>query len=300
MSTARRLILVRTIGGSFLLSPNTSLTRSVNLHLPGLTARLKVTGVTGFLGSHVAVALLKAGYADRSWIPPRIPPRKLGTNYPLLELVQVDDLAVGDFTEVLQGVGGVIHVASPMPGTEGPEVTLKAALEGTLNVLRQATEAGVKKVVVTGTQGAAYGHLSGRTFTESDWGEATKDEFLSGVYSHDPMKFYLASKVLAEKATWEFAEQNPELDLAVINPPFLFGPYVPHFPVPASLGPNGWIYSLLQGKQPYPVPPGFVDIRDCARAHVAALELSLLDTPKYVARDRQFLQQKRFLVSGGI
>ncbi|KAF8640225.1 hypothetical protein AX16_010122 [Volvariella volvacea WC 439] len=266
-----------------------------------------VTGVTGFLGSHVVFALLKAGYAVRGIVRgSRLKSlrEKLGENYPLFELVQVDDLAGGDFTEALRGVDGVVHVASPMPGTGSPEVTLNVALEGTLNILRQATKAGVKKAVVTGTHGANYGpratDVTGRTFTEADWGETTKEEVLSGVYSHDPLKIYIATKVLAEKATWEFAEQNPELDLAVINPPFLFGPYVPHFPVPASLGPNGWIYSLLQDKPPNPLSPVFVDVRDCARAHIAALELPPLEIPKDVARDQQFLQQKRFLVSGGV
>ncbi|KAF8640271.1 hypothetical protein AX16_010166 [Volvariella volvacea WC 439] len=262
-----------------------------------------VTGVTGFLGSHVAVALFNAGYAVRGTVRgSRLESlrTKLGSNYPHLELVQVDDIVSGDFTEALKGVDGVIHVASPMPGTASNAEILNGALEGTLNILRQATKAGVQKVVLTGTEGATRTpsdtNFAGKIFTEADWGLVTKENVLSEIYSQNPLGAYFASKILAEKAAWEFAEQNPALDLAVINPPFLYGPYAPHFPVPANAGTVSWIYSLIQGKQPPPVPPNFADIRDAARAHVAALDLAPLAIPE---RNQQTLQQKRFLVSNG-
>ncbi|KAF8640261.1 hypothetical protein AX16_010156 [Volvariella volvacea WC 439] len=268
---------------------------------------LQVTGVTGFLGSHIVYTLLNAGYAVRGTVRgSRLESLRtaLGKHYPHLELIQADDLAAGDFTEALKGVYGLIHVASPMPGTASAEVTLNAAIEGTLNILRQAAKAGVTKIVVTGSEGSTYSPSdevhSGKTITEADWGQVTKEEVLSGVYSTNPLKVYVASKILAERAAWEFAEQNPAVDLAIINPPFLFGPYVPHFPVPAQLGTNAWIYSLVKNKQPPPVPPNFVDVRDAAYAHVAAFELPRLVVPPGSARDQQALQTKRFLLSGGI
>ncbi|KAF8640305.1 hypothetical protein AX16_010200 [Volvariella volvacea WC 439] len=265
-----------------------------------------VTGITGFLGSHVAYALLNAGYAVRGTVRgSRLEPlrNKLGASYPVLELVQVDDIAGGDFTEALKGVDSVVHVASTMPGTGGAEDILNGALEGTLNILRQATNAGIKKIVLTSSEGTTFSpdaDLSGRTLTESDWGQVTKEDVLIGKYSHDSMRAYIASKILAEKAAWEFAEQHPELDLATVNPAFLWGPYVPHFPIPASLGTNEWIYALLKGKKPPTVLPNYVDVRDAARAHVAALELPPLVIPPGAARNQQALQKKRFLVCGGI
>jgi nucleoside-diphosphate-sugar epimerase len=77
-----------------------------------------------------------------------------------------------------------------------------------------------------------------------------------------------------------------------VNPPFIYGPFVPHFPIPpvTSLGSNRFVYALLNGRVPPPLPPPYCDVRDVARAHVAALKIS----PKLPAQD------KRILTSGGL
>ena len=51
----------------------------------------------------------------------------------------------------MQGVTIVMHVASPVPSSAPTDesVVIKPALEGTLNVLKAAFEATVKRVVVT-------------------------------------------------------------------------------------------------------------------------------------------------------
>ncbi|KAE9389452.1 hypothetical protein BT96DRAFT_1003214 [Gymnopus androsaceus JB14] len=62
--------------------------------------------------------------------------------------------------------------------------------------------------------------------------------------------------------------------MAAINPPFLYGPSAPGFPpstTSSSLGTNGFVYSLLEGKLSPIVSPNLCDIRDTARAHVDAL-----------------------------
>ena len=81
-----------------------------------------------------------------------------------------------------------------------------------------------------------------------------------------------------------------------VNPPLVYGPYVPHYPYPEKerLGSNGFLYTLFDGilgreppKQIF--PPYFCDVRDVAVAHVRALELApTLDKRK-----------KRFFISGG-
>lgn len=40
------------------------------------------------------------------------------------EVVVVDDLIRGDFTDALQGVDALIHVASPLPGRGDPDYTI--------------------------------------------------------------------------------------------------------------------------------------------------------------------------------
>ncbi len=114
---------------------------------------------------------------------------------------------------------------------------------------------------------------------------------------------------------WEFARENPTLDLATskqcrlydecvtfiippffkVNPPFIYGPVNPQFPpaMPDNLGVNRMVYSLISGEsgRPLPIqlPPFYCDVRDVARAHVKALTLDPLETP----------EKKRFIVSGG-
>ncbi|KAG6865599.1 hypothetical protein C0991_001023 [Blastosporella zonata] len=103
---------------------------------------------------------------------------------------------------------------------------------------------------------------------------------------------YGAAKALGERAAWKFAAEQPTLDLSIILSPFIFGPFVPGFPFPAqsALSSNQHIYTLLIGVIPPPLPPSFCDVRDVAKAHVAALT-----APKATAN----VEDKRFLICGG-
>jgi nucleoside-diphosphate-sugar epimerase len=44
-----------------------------------------------------------------------------------------------------------------------------------------------------------------------DWGTATEEELLTG--NNNAVWNYLATKILAERAAWEFAESHPSVDL---------------------------------------------------------------------------------------
>jgi nucleoside-diphosphate-sugar epimerase len=87
---------------------------------------------------------------------------------------------------------------------------------------------------------------------------------------------YQASKTFAERAAWDFVETRPGLTLITICPPMIFGP--PH---PASgittAQPNESSRQLLDAansSEPGPARmPVFVDVRDVAAVHVAALDL---------------------------
>ncbi|KAF5374478.1 hypothetical protein D9615_009061 [Tricholomella constricta] len=259
-----------------------------------------VTGVNGFVGSNVALQLLKAGYKVRGTVRgKKIDNFKnnISDSFPSLEVVKVDDVSTSDLIDVLKGVDAIVHVAAPLPfGGASPKENLIIAVEGYLNVLRQAVSNGINKVVITGSwastldpalKQAFEGHVS----TEKDWGNVTEEEFL--VNSQNPMWAYLAAKTLAERAVWKFAEEEPSLDLSITLPPFIFGPFAAGFPAPLShstLSSNQHIYTLLKGSIPPPLPPLFCDVRDVARAHVRALN---------VPKATNHVEDKRFLVSGG-
>lgn len=66
--------------------------------------------------------------------------------------------------------------------------------------------------------------------------------------------------------------------ICLVGPCWIFGPFVPGFehivPEPdfKSFSTNGFIYALLRPDNTYfPTSPGFVDARDVAKAHIAAL-----------------------------
>ncbi|KAF9472655.1 NAD(P)-binding protein [Pholiota conissans] len=231
-----------------------------------------VTGVTGFIAGHVALQLLEDGYRVRGLTSVKIPG---------LEFIEVDDIAAADLSAALKGVDVVMHVAAPLPGRTSVEGTLSSALEGTLNIVRQAEKLGIRKMVITATFGNVVNH----------WGKTSREEILEQA---NPFYTYFAAKNLAERALWDFAKSHPSVDIATILPGFVHGPYAKGLPPPAGvpdLGSNLLVYELINGKYPAVLPPWIVDVRDIALAHVRALSLP----PSAPAN----IGAKRFLVNGG-
>ncbi|KAF5309799.1 hypothetical protein D9611_013644 [Ephemerocybe angulata] len=143
-----------------------------------------VTGVTGFIAGHVVEQLLRTGYRVRGTARSAKVALLQKTNVSNLEYVAIDDVAVSDFTEALKGVDAVVHVASPLPGKASVEETIKTAIEGSLNVLRQAEKAGIKKFVVTSSFGSVLesslkASFAGLNFTDSDWAPTAHEDVLA-------------------------------------------------------------------------------------------------------------------------
>ncbi|KAJ6561691.1 hypothetical protein B0H19DRAFT_944274, partial [Mycena capillaripes] len=168
-------------------------------------------------------------------------------------------------------------------------------VRGTLNVLEQAEKAGISKIVLTcswpttmdPSQDKIY---KGITLSQNDWGTATEEEVLTG--NNNPLWKYLATKILAERADWDFS-----LSLIPIPPQstrrsstdhstLTSRPPTRHASVPT------FIYALIAGEPRPSLPPQFApfycDIRDVARAHVRSLSAPSTDGTK-----------KRFLICGG-
>ncbi|KAH9484972.1 Putative uncharacterized oxidoreductase [Psilocybe cubensis] len=235
-----------------------------------------VTGASGFLASHVIHELTKQGYRVRaSARKNKVEPlRELYKSVPSIEIVEIADIAHGEFEELLQGVDAVIHTASPLPGRQDVDSMLKSAIDGSLNVLKQAEKVGIKKFVVTGSTISVRDdpRTVGVSFRADHWNPVTKEQAKSGNKS----VIYAVAKKYAELAIWEWAEANPHVDVTTINPPFLYGPFAPlHLPVApgdfSALSSDIMVYSLLIPTGVYPPGPGYADFRDVAKAHVGAL-----------------------------
>jgi len=243
-----------------------------------------VTGVSGFLGSHVVDVLVKEGYRVRGTVRSA----KLAANketYAIyrdaVEIYPLDDLIAGFYTEALKGVSGVIHLASPLAGkAASAQEAIDVAVEGTLNIFRQAEKAGITKFsyvssIITYPSGFLKGDYT--KVTDDQWSPISKDAVLNKKDA-DAMTIYAAEKILAERALWEFVDQHPHIEMTSVNPPFFYGPFAPGYRSPYetstisnhSLSTMVLLYYLITPDRGSP-SPYFVDVRDTARALVAAL-----------------------------
>jgi len=189
----------------------------------------------------------------------------------------------------------LIHTASPLSrGNETPKQVFEGAYYGSINVVEAAINAGIKKIVVTGSIvnlldvgfKAAFGTTP---LTAKTWGSATLDTITFD--NADSSSMYVKGKTASEKRIWEIAHQHPEVDVTLVLPPVVIGPFVPNFPLTKEggrpLGTLDYLHPILSNKYPDSVHGYLVDVRDVAKAHI----LSLSAPP---AKD----QDKRFLVLG--
>jgi len=264
-----------------------------------------VTGVSGYVGAHVAQQLLLHGYHVRGTIR-SISEEKVNklkkqitegllathTNLPNLEFVEADLLKEDVWPQAVSGCQYVCHVASPFPLMipSDPDTLIKPAVDGTLFVLKAASNDGnVKRVVLTSSLAAIH---DVKTFTgkqdpdklynEDDWVDENKVEA------------YSRSKILAERAAHKFIEELPQedgkkkLELVVINPSYVLGPMLTDSLSTSVLG----IKRLLD--KSVPAVPKFnmaiCDVRDVALAHVKALE-----SPEHVGKRYLIVTESRWM-----
>jgi len=240
-----------------------------------------VTGVSGFLGAKVIDKLLTEGYRVRGTVRSA----KVANHQAIyashgdrVDIVAADDLINGDFTSTLKGVTAVIHVASPLPGRLDAKATIDAAVQGTLNVIRQAQKVGIKHFSITSSVAAVAQLDKPRSVvTEDDWNPSTREEALEN--GQNSRFVYWASKTLAERAVWEFSDQHPDINITTLNPPIFIGPYAPGFILEpgniGSLSTNKVIYDALLLPNSIAATPwyGYVDVRDVAGGLVAGIKV---------------------------
>ena len=241
-----------------------------------------VTGGSGFVGSHVLLQLLNAGYTVRTTLRSldkepsvRAMLDNAGAKTEGRLLFFVADLLHDDgWAEACAGCDYVMHVASPLTATKNEEEVIRPAVDGVLRVLRAAREASVKRVVFTSTCGAIYyGHPPrAEPFDEAIWTNVNGDD----------MSAYVKSKALAERAAWDFMKtEGGALELSVVNPSGIFGP---------ALGPDyssslDLIKRLLNGSMPA-CPDlwfGVVDVRDVADLHLRAMTAPEAKSERFIA-----------------
>ncbi|KAJ7652446.1 NAD-P-binding protein [Mycena polygramma] len=243
-----------------------------------------ITGVNGFIGSHIADQLLAAGYnvrgtsrsVDKSQWLYELFDKKYGRGR--FEAVAVPDMvADGAFDDAVKGVRGIVHVASILTFSDKVEDVVPPTVKGTLEVLRSAVkEPGVKSLVYTSSSSAclmptdAIGKKV--VVTEDNWNESAIEEARKNPTA-SPFVVYAASKAEAERALWrEVQRTKPNFQVATVLPDANFGPILKPGGANSSSSAT-WLYKFTQGDKSFlEFPPHWaINVVDDARLHVAAL-----------------------------
>jgi len=217
--------------------------------------KIFLTGATGFVGHHVAMALREKG-ADL-----RLLVRK-SSRLENLEGI-AGDTVVGDlgrpesFAPAIKGCDAVMHVAADYRlWIRDPETMYRANVDGTRDLLKLAREAKIRRVVYTSSVATMAFRTDGIVVNED-----------TPVSIDDMVGHYKRSKFLAEQQAIA-AEQDGQ-QVIILNPTTPIGPN------DSKPTPTGRIFvDFLNHKFPAYVDTGLnlVDVAEVARTHVAALE----------------------------
>jgi dihydroflavonol-4-reductase len=207
-----------------------------------------VTGATGFLGSHVARVLADQGADLRLLVRPT-------SNLKNLEGLKAET-ATGDLRDAaslekaMSGCDTVFHVAAD------PDEMYRSNVDGTRALLEAARKNGVGRIVYTSSVATVGFTGDGRPADED-----------SPVSVADMIGHYKRSKFMAEQVALEAGRAG--MQVVTVNPTTPIGEQ------DVKPTPTGRIVvDFLKRKFPAYVETGLnlVDVRECARGHVAALE----------------------------
>jgi 2-alkyl-3-oxoalkanoate reductase len=222
-----------------------------------------VTGASGFLGSHVAEQLSKAGRPVRALVR-RSSNTKFLTTLPGVELAYGSVEDAESVRAALAGASQVVHVAGLVKARSSREF-YAVNTGGTENVVRAAKELGLQKLVLVSSQ--AVGGPSAKGGEPVRVGTETA-----------PVTDYGRSKLAAEWAVQGAKDQVPSV---ILRPPAIYGPrdgeVLVFFKAVQSgvlplTNPLDAMYSMIYGP-------------DCAAACILALDANVPSGSTYFVED---------------
>ena len=214
-----------------------------------------ITGATGFLGTHVARVLAEQGAGLRLLVRPTSNLKNLEGLH--AETAKGDLRDAASLEKAMSGCEVVFHVAADYRlWVQDPAEMYRSNVEGTRAVLEAARKNGVRCVVYTSSV-ATIGFTGNGHPADED----------SPVALADMIGHYKRSKFMAEQLALEAG--RADMRVVTVNPTTPVGEQ------DIKPTPTGRIVvDFLKGKFPAYVETGLnlVDVRECARGHVEALE----------------------------
>jgi dihydroflavonol-4-reductase len=214
-----------------------------------------VTGATGFVGSHVAQVLAEQGAGLRLLVRSSSDPKNIqGLK---AERVVGDLRDPASLEKVMVGCDVLFHVAADYRlWIRDPEQMYRANVDGTRAILQAARSSRVRRVVYTSSVATMGFTSNGQPADEN-----------SPVSLDSMIGHYKRSKFMAEEVAIKAGKSG--MDVVVVNPSTPVGEQ------DIKPTPTGRIIvDFLKKKFPAYVDTGLnlVDVKECARGHVAALE----------------------------
>jgi dihydroflavonol-4-reductase len=246
--------------------------------------KICITGVSGFLGIHMALEGLKKGYQIVGTVRSEEKAKEtIDTLSTFLREEELNNLSFAytnllkpeGWDEALKNCDAVIHVASPfiieVPKHE--DDLILPARNGVKHVFEAALKNNIQRIIQTSSiVSIVYGHGNNKNdFNETDW--TNVDSKMASAYTK--------SKTLAEKDVWMYAKNNAQLKVTTINPGFVLGPILGKDPGTSA----AIILKMMKGEYPGVPKLGFptVDVRDVVNLHYLALENDKAVGQRYAA-----------------
>jgi nucleoside-diphosphate-sugar epimerase len=237
---------------------------------------------TGWIGAHIAHEALAAGLNLKLAIRSESKAKTIiealekihGSGH--IEIVIVKDFgAENAYDEAVLGVQGIIHAASDLSFSDKVDEVIPPVIKAYNSLLTAAkSQEQIRRFILTSSSAAmGFPNPGGNETHKWDvntWNEAS----LEAIKSPSPsgVAVYAASKVLSERAAWDFVKrENPNFIITTINPNANFGAPVPGIPISST---GQWIVDAAIGKTStfeYSGSQWHVDVEDVAKLHVIAL-----------------------------
>ncbi|RLV89754.1 putative NADPH-dependent methylglyoxal reductase GRP2 [Spathaspora sp. JA1] len=245
-----------------------------------VTSSVFISGANGYIAQHIVKQLLEHGHNVVGSV------RSVIDGDELKQLIQSENFSY----EIVADIGNVrafddaikkhpevtvfIHSASPVPfpANDVEKEIIQPAINGTRNALLAITEHApqIKRVVVTSSVAAVVDLVNPdpeTIYTEDSWSPITYEQGLQNEFHA-----YFVSKKFSELEVWKFVkENNPTFKVTTIQPGFVLGPAA----YDSTKVSSEFVNAVVQLGPSDKIPESsgaFIDVRDVARAHLAALE----------------------------
>lgn len=246
--------------------------------------KVLVTGASGFIAQNLVNLLVSKNYQVVGTVRSEDKGEALkalfkgGFEYVIVK----DMMEPGSFDLALKShpdIKFLFHTASPFfyDTTEPEKDLVIPAIKGTENILKSIKTYGpqIEKVVITSSDAAIYNSVDEQdatlSFDETSWNNISYEEAIQ-----DSIAAYYGAKSFAEKLAWDFVKnESPNFKLIAVNPVYVFGPQVDDKNAKGKLNTSNELIAdilKLTSDDFETDKGGFVDVRDVAKGHLAAVE----------------------------